>query len=169
MKCQHALVLKPRKSRISVKKSAKYQGQDPKDCLASLKTSFSKLGRNGPPGGETTAANKTGLDTKESEDRQADVIQTRSEGPQPDPPVAGAPQIPTTGFCIRCKTEISANPVQPYCDRHLRIWKQSENDDYPEKYCHICGSETATSRRKPLCWDCYRRYKEVFTFAVSRD
>ena len=130
---------------------------------------FSKLGRNGPPGGETTAADKSGLDTKESEDRQADVIQTRSEGPQPDPPVAGAPQILTTGFCIRCKTEILANPVQPYCDRHFRIWKQFENDDYPENYCHICGSETAASRRKPLCWDCCQRYKEVFTFAVSRD
>ena len=130
---------------------------------------FSKLGRNGPPGGETTAADKSGLDTKESEDRQADVIQTRSEGPQPDPPVAGAPQIPTTGFCIRCKTEIPANPVQPYCDRHLRIWKRFENDDYPENYCHICGIKTATSRRKPLCRDCYRSYKEVFTFAVSRD
>ena len=130
---------------------------------------FSKLGRNGPPGGETTAADKSGLDTKESEDRQADVIQTRSEGPQPDPPVAGAPQIPTTGFCIRCQTEIPANPVKPYCDRHFRIWKQFENDDYPENYCHICGIETATSRRKPLCWDCYQRYKDVFTFAVSRD
>ena len=33
------IVLKPRKSRISVKKSAKYQGQNPKDWLASLKTS----------------------------------------------------------------------------------------------------------------------------------
>ena len=130
---------------------------------------FSKLGRNGPPGGETTAADKSGLDTKESEDRQADVIQTRSEGPQPDTPVAGQPQIPTTGFCIRCKTEIPANPVQPYCDRHFRIWKRFKNDDYPENYCHICGSETATSRRKPLCWDCYQSYKDVFTFAVSRD
>ena len=130
---------------------------------------FSKLGRNGPPGGETTAGDKSGLDTKESEDRQADVIQTRSEGPQPDTPVAGQPQIPTTGFCIRCKTEIPANPVQPYCDRHFRIWKRFENDDYPENYCHICRSETATSRRKPLCWDCYQSYKDVFTFAVSRD
>jgi phosphatidylserine/phosphatidylglycerophosphate/cardiolipin synthase-like enzyme len=60
-----------------------------------------------------------------------------------------------TGHCIRCSGEIALNRKKPFCRTDLAKWEQYENPDYPEKYCHECGEKTATSKRRPLCDDCY--------------
>ena len=77
------------------------------------------------------------------------------------------PEPPKSGFCIRCKADVSANPTQPYCPRCHRNWSRFKNKEYAEKHCHTCGSEHSTTLLKPLCAACYRKYKDVFTFAVS--
>lgn len=97
----------------------------------------------------------------------------------PPPPVATrdtprAPQrnpepsigIPKVGFCIRDKAAIPASPGKPYCERCYRSWSRFKNDEYAEKYCHICGKENDSTMAKPLCLPCYRQYKDVFEFAV---
>ena len=75
--------------------------------------------------------------------------------------------VPKNGFCLRCKTDIPANPSQPYCRRCYTSWKRFENKSYEEKHCHICGSEFASTLLKPLCLACYRKYKDVLEFATA--
>ena len=82
---------------------------------------------------------------------------------QPKPAVG----IPTTGFCIRCKADLPANPTQPYCSSCFRSWNRYKNKEYEEKHCHVCGNEHMATLLKPLCLTCYRSYKDAFTFAVS--
>ena len=41
------------------------------------------------------------------------------------------------------------------------------NDKRKEKHCHTCGKEHGTSMKKPLCFACYRKYKDVLEFAAS--
>ena len=72
-----------------------------------------------------------------------------------------------TGFCIRSRHTIPANPVKPYCNRCFRSWNQYKNNDYEEKHCHLCGDEHKTSMSKPACLSCYRKYRNVLEFAVS--
>ena len=78
-----------------------------------------------------------------------------------------APSKPIAGFCIRCKTDLSANPTQPYCKRCYASWKRYENKTYEEKHCHACGKEHKATLLKPLCSACYSKYKDVLEFAVS--
>lgn len=73
---------------------------------------------------------------------------------------------PTSGFCIRCKADLAANPIKPYCEPHYRSWSRYKNPEYEEKYCHICGGEFQATMLKPLCLSCYRKYKDVFDFAA---
>ena len=74
---------------------------------------------------------------------------------------------PENGFCIRCKADLPANPTRPYCGRCFASWNKFKNKEFEEKRCHTCGNEHATTFLKPLCPDCYRKYKDVFEFAVS--
>ena len=74
---------------------------------------------------------------------------------------------PKDGFCIRCKDALPANPAQPYCKRCYAIWRQYENEAYKENHCHTCGSEHAATLLKPVCFACYKKYKDVFEFAAS--
>ena len=76
---------------------------------------------------------------------------------KPEPAVG----IPNTAFCIRDKAVIPPNPGKPYCDRCFRSWNRYKNDEYEEKYCHICGNENSSTMAKPLCLSCYRTYKDV--------
>ena len=82
-------------------------------------------------------------------------------------PPRPAPATPKTGFCIRCKVEISANPTRPYCQRCFTSWNRYKNEEYEEEHCHTCGNEHKATLLKPLCSACYRKYKDVFEFAVS--
>ena len=74
---------------------------------------------------------------------------------------------PTDGFCIRCKDILPANPEQPYCKKCFASWRRFQNKAYEEKHCHTCGNEHAASLLKPVCVACYKKYKDLFTFAVS--
>ena len=49
--------------------------------------------------------------------------------------------VPTKGFCIRCKITVPANPSRPYCNGCYTSWNRFKNKAYEEKYCHICGTE----------------------------
>lgn len=72
---------------------------------------------------------------------------------------------PQNGFCIRCKTTIPPNPVEPYCGSCFRTWNRFKNPDYAEKYCHTCGTDMETTKAKPVCLSCYRKYRDVLVFA----
>ncbi len=76
---------------------------------------------------------------------------------------------PSAAFCVRCRNELPANPLQPYCNRCFRSWKRYENKDYEEKHCHTCGKEHKATMAKPVCLDCYRKYRRVLTFQAGRD
>ena len=75
--------------------------------------------------------------------------------------------IPTSGFCIRCKADLTANPAKPYCEQHFRSWNRYKNVEYEEKHCHLCGKDEKATLQKPVCRDCYRKYKDHFEFAFS--
>ena len=77
------------------------------------------------------------------------------------------PDTPKDGFCIRCKAGLAVSPARPYCKRCYTSWKQSENPDYEESHCHTCGNESKATLRKPLCYACYSKYKNVFEFSVD--
>ena len=103
-----------------------------------------------------------------TENDKADSVATEIRRPLPPvvpaDPVVG---IPTHGFCIRCKADVLTNPTRPYCQRCFRSWNRYKNEEYEEKHCHTCGNEHTATLLKPLCSTCYRKYKDVFEFAVS--
>ncbi len=70
------------------------------------------------------------------------------------------------GFCIRCKTTIPANPVEPYCASCFRTWNRFKNPDYKEEHCHTCGTDMETTKAKPVCLPCHRKYRGVLEFAA---
>ncbi len=74
------------------------------------------------------------------------------------------PKLPTVGYCIRCEGNIPFNMERPYCDIHYKSWAKYKNLEYVEKkgVCHICGKKYAASMSKPICYDCYLEYKDVF-------
>ncbi len=74
---------------------------------------------------------------------------------------------PEKGFCIRCKVDLPANPTQPYCRRCYAIWNRHKNRGFKEKLCHTCGNEHSATLLKPLCPDCYGKYKDVLEFVAS--
>ena len=74
---------------------------------------------------------------------------------------------PAGGFCIRCKTDLPANPKQPYCIRCYAIWRRFSEAEYKEKHCHTCGKEHTASMSKPVCIACFRKYKDVLEFAAG--
>ena len=74
---------------------------------------------------------------------------------------------PDRGFCIRCKTDLPANPAQPYCSRHYASWRRFSNAEYEEKHCHTCGKEHTATMSKPVCIACFRKYKDILEFAAS--
>ncbi len=74
---------------------------------------------------------------------------------------------PTTGFCIRCATEIKANPLRPYCRDCYEVWSQYANPDYEDKHCHLCGKENLSTLNKPTCYSCYRKHRNDFEFALN--
>lgn len=71
-----------------------------------------------------------------------------------------------SGFCIRCHTEINLNPMSPYCKKCYSSWRQYENDEYKEKYCHICGKTNNSTLIKPSCYDCYKSNRDELEFPL---
>ena len=76
-------------------------------------------------------------------------------------------KVPKIGFCIRCKTDLPANPEKPYCKNCYETWSRFENPAYEEKNCHTCGKKHKATLLKPLCSTCYKKYKDSFTFVTA--
>ncbi|MCI0559210.1 MAG: phospholipase D family protein [Nitrososphaera sp.] len=74
---------------------------------------------------------------------------------------------PEKGVCIRCKADLKADPTHPYCKDCYGTWRQFENPEYEEKFCHLCGKPNKSTMRKPTCYDCYRAFKGIFTFSAT--
>ena len=54
-----------------------------------------------------------------------------------------------------------------YCKRCYASWRRFENEEYEEIHCHTCGKDYPSNLLKPVCYTCYKKYKDVFEFAVS--
>lgn len=59
------------------------------------------------------------------------------------------------GYCIRCHTKILFDIDKPYCYECFQVWKQFENPNYIDKYCHECGKDYNSILLKYLCEECY--------------
>lgn len=68
------------------------------------------------------------------------------------------------GHCIRCNTPITLNPEAPYCKDCYRVWNQFKDEEYEERFCHMCGIEKSTTMLKPVCYSCYKANKNLFEF-----
>ncbi len=71
-----------------------------------------------------------------------------------------------TGFCIRCQEQIKLDPMYPYCKKCFTSWNKYKNEEYKEKYCHICGNKTDSSKVKPTCYSCFKKNKNDFNFPI---
>ena len=74
---------------------------------------------------------------------------------------------PKDGFCIRCGTGIVPDPAKPYCVPHFRSWNRYKNDEYEEEHCHLCGKEHSATMLKPVCYACFKKYKDIFEFPAA--
>jgi phosphatidylserine/phosphatidylglycerophosphate/cardiolipin synthase-like enzyme len=72
----------------------------------------------------------------------------------------------TVGYCIRCHAKIKLNPMVPYCKTCYTTWKKYEDDEYEEKFCHICGKANKSTLNKPGCYDCYKTNKTKLEFPL---
>jgi len=88
-----------------------------------------------------------------------------SKVPKVNDKISKAP-TDSTGYCIRCRTEIKLNPMVPYCKKCFNAWKKYENDEYEEKYCHICGNSNKSSLIKPSCYECYKAKRNALEFPL---
>jgi len=76
------------------------------------------------------------------------------------------PKVQHKGYCIRCSKPIALNPVAPFCKDCFSIWAQYEKEEFPEKFCHICGKEERTSMIKPACPSCFKANKNKLEFSI---
>jgi phosphatidylserine/phosphatidylglycerophosphate/cardiolipin synthase-like enzyme len=95
----------------------------------------------------------------QTERRQQPMNRPAQPEPRPRPTTTHAQSIQQTaaGTCIRCGGHLFPDLNKPLCDDCYDKWAQYENEDYAERFCHICGRPWETSYAKPLCRDCFRR------------
>lgn len=83
-------------------------------------------------------------------------------------PVSRATQPQSQSFtacCIRCAQALYLDPtklngpLKPLCDECYDVWAEYENEDYPERFCYVCGRPWETSYAKPLCLGCFRKLR----------
>lgn len=55
-----------------------------------------------------------------------------------------------TGVCIRCKAEIKADPLKPYCRECYTSWKHHENPEYEERLPHLWEGEQVDAGQADL-------------------
>jgi len=77
------------------------------------------------------------------------------------------PVSSVSGFCIRCGEKMKLNPRAPYCSKCFNSWKKYKNEEYEEKYCHICGKPNKSSLIKPRCYECYTANKNLLEFPLA--
>lgn len=75
-------------------------------------------------------------------------------------------EVKSSGYCIRCHSEIKLNPMVPYCKNCYSIWKKHENNEFEEKYCHICGKSNKSTLNKPSCYTYYKTNKDILEFPL---
>lgn len=64
------------------------------------------------------------------------------------------------GTCIRCRKGLSyLNGNFALCSSCYNKWSASFELNAQENWCHWCGEKHPTSKRKPLCISCYRKYQ----------
>ena len=75
--------------------------------------------------------------------------------------------VPEIGYCIRTGVEIPRDPSRPLCVDAWKEWKEYENYDYPEKYCHFTGQKTygKNSFRHPILNDDFENKESSRGFA----
>jgi len=73
------------------------------------------------------------------------------------PPLKIQDAIINSGHCIRCGVKMEVNPSRPLCSKCYSIWAKYSDQEYTEKYCHICGKESKQSYAKPVCYSCYKK------------
>ena len=73
------------------------------------------------------------------------------------------------GVCIRCGIDIPLKPTVPYCKECYNLWKKTNDRNYHEKYCHICGDNTRTSLNFPACINCYRKERRNLEFPMNKN
>ncbi|MCW5206522.1 phospholipase D family protein [Desulfobulbus sp. F5] len=80
-----------------------------------------------------------------------------------DNPAATPKKQAATGYCIRTGVEIPFNIEKPFCYEAYKSWRQFENGDYPEKYCHFSGepSDGETCFNKPILKKNWKKAQEV--------
>jgi phosphatidylserine/phosphatidylglycerophosphate/cardiolipin synthase-like enzyme len=74
----------------------------------------------------------------------------------------------TSGFCIKCHTEIPLKPTVPYCKNCYSDWKKINDKTHQEVFCHICGEKNKSSLAFPACRNCYRKEKQNLEFPLNR-
>ena len=72
-------------------------------------------------------------------------------------------QKPGSGFCIRCRKTLPADPTKAYCKHCYRSWNRYKNRHYKENHCHLCGRKHAATLNQPVCSKCYRKHKKILT------
>ena len=96
---------------------------------------------------------------------RVEAVEDSDEQPKSKTPTTAKP--PAKGFCIRCKTEIPTKPLAPYCKGCYMLWKRFKNKNHKDKHCHMCGKDHEATMNKPVCRDCYSKYKNVLEFAAG--
>jgi hypothetical protein len=79
----------------------------------------------------------------------------------------GKATVPESGFCVRCKKKLKADPMHPYCKDCYATWRKYEDPDYEENYCHLCGNSATSSMSKPTCYRCYKSFNAVLDFPLA--
>ena len=76
--------------------------------------------------------------------------------------------VPTEGFCIRCKTTVPAKPVSAILQTAaIQVGSASTTKPTKKSIATFAGANTQATLLKPVCLSCYRKYKDVFEFAVG--
>lgn len=66
------------------------------------------------------------------------------------------PKTDLKGHCIRCRKPIPLNIKAPYCGICYNDWQITKKDFIVERYCHICGEEHSSSKKRPAHLECFK-------------
>lgn len=91
---------------------------------------------------------------------------TRSGQEHRDMPTE-ADGVPSRAFCIRCRSELPADPSKPYCPACYKSWSRYKNNAYKEKHCHLCGNDHDATLQRPVCRPCFRKHRDSLKFAAN--
>ena len=72
------------------------------------------------------------------------------------------PSKPESGFCIRCRVKLPADPLKPYCNACYKVWSRYKDKSYKDRYCHLCGGDHVTTFSRPVCKPCYSKNSALF-------